>query len=70
MRVGHLWRDKWTAISGPLSASSVLSERRGEKGGFTLPELQCNVMQSGLHHGSSVFFRVQGYLAHKKTPTP
>ena len=26
--LGHLWRDKWTALSGPLSG--VAAERAGE----------------------------------------
>ena len=26
---GHLWRDKWTALSGPLSVMVILPEKEG-----------------------------------------
>ena len=38
MRVVHLWRDTWTALSGPLS---VLSERVTSRESHTHTQVQC-----------------------------
>jgi len=52
----HLWRDKWTALSGPLSFAESLDETDAAERRY---RSVCEVTPT-----------LQGHLAHKKTPTP
>ena len=74
---GHLWRDKWTALSGPLSTEAGKDEEKHKSWKKTKKSMRF-VLEEVSYAPAEAYLRgcaglprlrtVQGYLAHKKPP--